>query len=483
MTIATCLVVGLNHNKIPKITSYKSLNFIYLDPSERNEGSSGAFEFFDLLARRKIWIFSDPDLSRLLSYETIMMAEKIFERYSEKPETSEDMRSMIIGSIGYWRRYLIKNRIDLVLHGTASPHAYWNYTLAAAASAHSTPQLTINADFISDEINLMSFPGNKVYPFDGSKDKFNSKILSFCLEQRKSIRHPDYIQISLISEESIFKVFLYHLPRRIISYYKKIVKWKKFGVYFVGAETLREDASSAYQTYKYFLKTVRDLYWVIESRKNYKKLSMKNGDVNEYIETRKLPVAVLFANYQPEATTTPDAGTEGITKCLIGRLVAEGYLVLYKEHPMTLRLMPNNVFNQSRTYKSERFFQDIISCGVNLIPIDANNDDLVGYADLVVSCTGTISLQAALKGKRSAIFGRTWYGCPPGIIDANLQEIRDSELIHNQFDEIAKYLSERWSGSICNVAGVMTGSPKGGKKEVDQFFEGIYEAIPKIIND
>ncbi len=120
------------------------------------------------------------------------------------------------------------------------------------------------------------------------------------------------------------------------------------------------------------------------------------------------PYVYFAPSYQPERTTSPDAGLyvdTGYLLRLVRELVPKEWEILYKEHP-------RNFDPRSRGYllRDQLFYREISSIpGVRLLSLDHDSFELIDHAKFCVTATGSVGLEAALRGKQAIIWGSPWY--------------------------------------------------------------------------
>lgn len=130
---------------------------------------------------------------------------------------------------------------------------------------------------------------------------------------------------------------------------------------------------------------------------------LKNTSVINY----KKRYVYYAASKLPERTQCPDAGfffnpLRILTK--LSKSLPNDILIFYKEHPSCF-LEPHEDF------RKDVYFYKYLKSLKNIIFIDpkVRSNDLIDHSLFVASSSGTSSYEAALRGKKSIIFGSTWY--------------------------------------------------------------------------
>lgn len=151
---------------------------------------------------------------------------------------------------------------------------------------------------------------------------------------------------------------------------------------------------------------------------------------------------VYFAlHFEPERTTNPDGGEfhdQAIAIAKLREFLPEEIDIFVKEHP-------------THFYRSERgsrgrspLLYDFISNinGVKLVPKNTNSLELINKSILVATITGSASFESAIMGKKSLIFGDSWFNGCPNVFLWNSELSFEFILNQKTFtpDEILKFL-------------------------------------------
>ena len=156
----------------------------------------------------------------------------------------------------------------------------------------------------------------------------------------------------------------------------------------------------------------------------------------------KLNVKYVYfgLHYEPERTTLPDGGVfhdQFLALIKLREIIPEKMIIYVKEHPSMF-------FDSLTGYKgrSPVFYSLIKNIkGVKLLNHDVSTLELIRNSVFTATITGTIGLESAILGKKSLIFGNSWYdGCPNTIKWTSKVSY---ELIHNtklyQIDAIIQF--------------------------------------------
>lgn len=135
---------------------------------------------------------------------------------------------------------------------------------------------------------------------------------------------------------------------------------------------------------------------------------------------------VFFLHYQPERTSLPE-GHQFAQQWLALRILANslppGYRLAVKEHPSTFRYYFNPGF------RSRDFYQNISQLpNTSLVPLDRSPFDLIDKAAAVATITGTVGVEAIIRGKPVIVFGAAQYRDIKGVFAVNSMEGAKSAL-------------------------------------------------------
>jgi hypothetical protein len=136
----------------------------------------------------------------------------------------------------------------------------------------------------------------------------------------------------------------------------------------------------------------------------------------EYIRGQRGYPIVLFANYQPEASSFPQARPLHNIVDLIVHLRASGVSVpiFYKEHPSMRFFYQFGRASVAASARSEEFYRTIEQLGCILVPFDFD----LGAKDafLPLTYSGTVCIERSLIGLKTISLGRAWFKGLPGVI-------------------------------------------------------------------
>lgn len=190
------------------------------------------------------------------------------------------------------------------------------------------------------------------------------------------------------------------------SYEKERFDYFRGGFFSVKKE-LRALASIAVRGRSLFATLIHMLISIrkLKVLKNYARLTANFELPDKYV--------VFFLHYQPERTTLPEGG-QFAQQWLALRAVAEalpsGYTLLVKEHPSTFR------YYYHPGFRSMEFHEQISRLpNTRLAPLNLSSYALIDGAVAVATVTGTVGIEALVRGKPALVFGAAQYRGQAGV--------------------------------------------------------------------
>ena len=193
-------------------------------------------------------------------------------------------------------------------------------------------------------------------------------------------------------------------------------------------------------------------------------------------------------HYEPEKSTLPDGGDfhdQLIAILKLRELVPNEIKIYVKEHPS---LFLKAVWGyRGRSPLLYRLINEIDN--VYIIHHEIKTIDLIKNSLFTSTITGTIGFESAIIGKKSIIFGNSWYkGCPNTISwspSLSYKEIMENK-IQNK-DYIIKFLKNKMIKE-CTMGLLNSRGPLLFKSLIDNSFyeyqmDGIYNLFEDILNN
>ncbi len=217
--------------------------------------------------------------------------------------------------------------------------------------------------------------------------------------------------------------------------------------------------------------------------------------VNEEAVDRMLeaegPLPVLYAHYQPEASTFPEGGSYSNHLDVVIEMRSLGYTgkILYKEHPGSWIYYSRIVgFSRVGLCRSVEYYRQLISLGCIFIPphYKWRNNHLQQL--FPVTITGSVALERSLIGFATCCAGLPWLKGAPGIFDLATTFGKGGvffDFLRWRVDpqEGMEWFAGTLSGkTIYNYPGIGTGIVSDSATEMDTFlneFRTLMNAIAK----
>lgn len=131
------------------------------------------------------------------------------------------------------------------------------------------------------------------------------------------------------------------------------------------------------------------------------------------------PFFLIMAHFQPEATSFPEGGRWHNFVDIVVELKRRfpEFLIVYKEHPASSYLTFSSRNSNVGISRSSNFYQLLRQLGCIFIGHDYI--DLEDQFAVVVTITGSVTLERSLKGMPTVVMGEPWYKGIPGMIRLN----------------------------------------------------------------
>jgi len=127
------------------------------------------------------------------------------------------------------------------------------------------------------------------------------------------------------------------------------------------------------------------------------------------------PYVYLPLHYQPEASSSPEAGVYVEQILMVKTLAAalpSGWELYVKEHPAQ---WPSH-WGDFTAQRYPEFYKEIARVpNVRIVPIHTNTFALADHARATATGTGTAAWESVVRGKCALIFGYPWFMHAPGV--------------------------------------------------------------------
>ncbi len=189
---------------------------------------------------------------------------------------------------------------------------------------------------------------------------------------------------------------------------------------------------------------------------------------------------LLFAHFQPEATTSPEGGSTwnhleliAKLKCTFPRLQ-----IFYKEHPASAL-----AFDSSKSptdvglCRSVAYLDALQALGVKVLDLDCSVtiEDMKSFDIIPVTIGGTIALQCAINGHYAIYSGHPWYKYFSSVLPLyqldNINAVSFLQTINNNINNdsdvsLSNFVDLMSPSLVPNVFGFGVGPPKSDSRSV-----------------
>lgn len=320
-------------------------------------------------------------------------ALKMMDRLEKEKNFSRVDREAIFNQVCFFAIFRVRqDKPDFLLMGE-SPHQYVQYIFYEVCRFYGIPTLSFGSWGIAPVLYLQDEATRAPIPSRTFSKNLYRK--TFCqvehileryvedISEARSNYSPDYMQAQ----------------ERATSRYGHFIQ-KSLGKGFNAAKVLATPD-----------KSVSRVRSIIAEQKKKQRLGkkVKSLVVNPDLDS---PFVYFPLHYEPERTTNPDGAAFHDQARVVGTLreyLPESVALYVKEHPSQLYSC-----NPGHLGRSE-YFYDLIdnAVGVYLIPPEFSSIRLIDNSIFAATVTGAAALEAAIRGKKSIVFGNAWYlGCP-----------------------------------------------------------------------
>lgn len=216
-------------------------------------------------------------------------------------------------------------------------------------------------------------------------------------------------------------------------------------------------------------------------------------DIEQYMGmTGSLPLFIIAAHFQPEATSFPEGGKLNNHIDIVITLRSLGYdkVILYKEHPTSFTYF-DNIVGALRVgiFRSVSYYKRLIALGCKFVrpemAFSLNAVDNSWFIPLTI--TGSIGVERSIAGFSTVYTGHPWYKGIPGAVHISnainlLQNGRvcaSREIADGAFDFLEGMLSNT---TITNAPGLANGLPIDDKDILRTFMDE-FDALIDSLKD
>lgn len=360
------------------------------------------------------YILDEEELQLIAQYELIGL--KMMDRLDPDGESFPfNIRQYFFRDLlGYWLSVIENRNISLVV-SPSIPHRVFDYALYVACKLKNKKfimfQLTPfgSNSILIDDINKMPKISNsnvlnklpseviqkKIYKISGEyKDAIPSYMIQHAVNDRKLIFIKKIINIFFKKNYKIYKLFKTN-PN----------------TYWVKKNYFPEETKFSWFN-----------FYLMNIRRNSKVKSFKK--IYDSMITKELPEKFILValHYQPEETSCPTGGVYAdqiLMIQLLDQKIPKDIQIIVKEHKSQFYM-----HQESASGRDALFYKRIaqISNRINFVSEDCDPFKLIDQAKAVVTISGTIGWESAIRGTPVLVFGRAWYENMPRVFKIKTKE-------------------------------------------------------------
>ena len=444
----------------------------YYDNPELIFFYNGDFLVYDVEKRQRIKIvaaiFSSYDNLKISTIRNMLnWWNPIWTRWVSKAYNYEHYRIENIILINKIINFLYLYKVEKIIFHTAIPHHIDSMSISIASEILNIKQIYLYSNVID----------GRLLPIELKLENFNRKFIKYNLSN---------IKYENLLDEFVKNKLAGNLPKNntkitdikksfFISVIKIVYTHIKIHLFFNKNNINFFKTHSTYDTLQILLQQKKYLQY-------YKKNKLSRIDTEKFLNSPEFKI-LIFAQYQPEATSFPEGFQYPSHLEIILKLQQLGYkgLIGYKEHPASW-LYYDNVINETNVgiYRDKNYLKNIMNykCYILDEKFSITPNQIYNYIPLTM--TGTIAIERSLLGLQTIITGEPWFKGMPGTLhinELNMNSINNIkyESCYNIAIEaksfITNILNNNAITNIFNIGSSLSSKNILSKKDLKIFFE------------
>lgn len=401
----------------------------------------------------------------------------VLERWKGESIYYEETRLKIIKLVNYISDAIIFFNVKRIVHFTGLPHHINSMVVDISANMNKIKQIFFYVNIID----------GRLIPIEHSFDIKNRKIIKLGLfdfdynnQIEKFINNKLNNNLPAVNTNINLKKTSYYFIYTFL-----IAKWIKNKIF--GLKKKHPNSEKMF----YFKEdhfSFYSMFNIIKRQKAFLKFYRKNSfDFEKLFESKNKNHLIIYANYQPEATSFPEGSDylNHIDIVLKFRKIGYKGKIYYKEHPATEMYtdQPSIFLTKTSNYKNLSFLNDLKTLDCQLIKnqLDLKNHKNKMDTFLAITITGTIAIERALLGYKTIICGDPYFKEMPGIIHINdIKTKEDIDKIDFSFDEKIKNDSKEYLKNILDHNTLKNSLRIGTGKKIDTSYEDMISFLETI---
>ena len=331
-------------------------------------------------------------------------AIKMMDRLDELSMISRIDREAIFNNTVMWTLNKFEKKLPDALIAIEHPHTHIQFTIFQICKYFNIQCVKFNSWLPIPVINLQNVNTgeliNRTIEFDDNiVNEYNSSFKKYIqnIYNKRDNYIANHIEIvKLRSNLASWKI------QNLISFVKDI--FRKFK-----SKKAFEDSKRYNPVNPFKIDSFQKLRLIRKRRKNLESSLNKNAKDDVSLDVKYVYFGL---HYEPERTTLPDGGVfhdQLLSIIKLRDILPDNVKVYVKEHPSMF-------FKALTGYKGRSpIFYDLIRniSGVTLVHHNVSTLNLIKNSVFTATVTGTVGFESSILGKKSIIFGNSWYdGCP-----------------------------------------------------------------------
>ncbi len=351
-------------------------------------------------------VFDEPTLQSIAQYE--LTALKMMDRLDPDGQSFafETRLYFFRDLLGYWFNVVKDRDIELVI-SPSIPHRVFDYALYVVCQMLNIKfvmfQLTPfgSNSILIDDINTMPPLTDSSATAASLSKQIQDKINRVNQDYGNAI--PDYMVRHATNDTTNYAMLPLKITKKMVTSPRRLLS--KPNTYWVQNGLMPKDSDYSWRN---FQKTVQKRARIVKALKNdYHKITTDTIP-NDFI--------LVALHYQPEETSCPTGGSYSdqiLMIQLLNQYLPNNVTILIKEHKSQFY-----THQESASGRSPVFYDRIskVSDRIQFVSESADPFELIDRAQAVVTISGTIGWESAVRGTPVLIFGRAWYEQMPRVL-------------------------------------------------------------------
>lgn len=358
------------------------------------------------------YIFDEEELKEISSYELIAL--KMMDRLDPDGESFPFNNRLYFfrDLLGYWFSIVESRDIELVVSPSV-PHRVFDYALYVVCQIKSIEFIMFQlTPFGSNSILINDIDKMPELQNDGITDSVPSKIVQERIakvynDYNKAI--PDYMVKHEANDKKSYAKLSLDYSKKLSRSYKLLTSSPS--TYWV--ESGFSPKETHYSWLKFYAMQLKRKNIVDDFKKRYEDMVIK-----------QLPekFVLVALHYQPEETSCPTGGAYSdqiLMIQLLNQCLHKDTTIIVKEHKSQFYS-----HQESASGRTPLFYKRISQISKRVKFVSENHDpfELIDNAEIVITVSGTIGWESAIRGTPVFVFGRAWYQEMPRVFKIKTKE-------------------------------------------------------------